>query len=103
MRNYLHSFGILITISSSSYYYYAVFNAPCVGHKDDESHDCLQVTFCVVDINMCSARLFNIACREIIFSFINHLTFRIPLAEWLACWTQAQKGPGSNHSRDAVW
>ena len=24
------------------------------------------------------------------------------LAEWLACWTQAQKGPGSNHSRDAV-
>jgi len=25
------------------------------------------------------------------------------VAEWLACWTQAQKGPGSNHSRDAVW
>jgi len=24
------------------------------------------------------------------------------LAEWLACWTQAQKGPGSNRSRDAV-
>jgi len=23
-------------------------------------------------------------------------------AEWLACWTQAQKGPGSNRSRDAV-
>ena len=22
--------------------------------------------------------------------------------EWLACWTQAQKGPGSNRSRDAV-
>ena len=22
--------------------------------------------------------------------------------EWLACWTQAQKGLGSNHSRDAV-
>jgi len=21
---------------------------------------------------------------------------------WLACWTQAQKGPGSNRSRDAV-
>jgi len=21
----------------SSYYYYAAFNAPCVGHKDDES------------------------------------------------------------------
>jgi len=24
------------------------------------------------------------------------------VAEWLACWTQAQKVPGSNHSRDAV-
>jgi len=25
-----------------------------------------------------------------------------PVAEWLACWTQAQKGPGSNRSRAAV-
>jgi len=24
------------------------------------------------------------------------------VAEWLAFWTQAQKGPGSNRSRDAV-
>jgi len=24
------------------------------------------------------------------------------VAEWLACWTQAQKGPGSNSSRNAV-
>ena len=24
------------------------------------------------------------------------------VAEWLARWTQAQKGPGSNRSRDAV-
>jgi len=24
------------------------------------------------------------------------------VAEWLACWTQAQKGPGSNRTRDAV-
>jgi len=24
------------------------------------------------------------------------------VAEWLACWTQAQKGPASNCSRDAV-
>ena len=24
------------------------------------------------------------------------------VAEWLACWTQAQKGLGSNHCRDAV-
>ena len=24
------------------------------------------------------------------------------VAEWLGCWTQAQKGPGSNRSRDAV-
>ena len=25
-----------------------------------------------------------------------------PVAEWLACWTQAQKGPGSNRNRHAV-
>ena len=24
------------------------------------------------------------------------------VAEWLACWTQARKGLGSNRSRDAV-
>ena len=24
------------------------------------------------------------------------------VAEWLACWTQAQKDPGSNRSRDTV-
>ena len=24
------------------------------------------------------------------------------VAEWLVCWTQAQKGPGTNRSRDAV-
>jgi len=24
------------------------------------------------------------------------------VAEWLACWTQAQEGLGSNRSRDAV-
>ena len=27
---------------------------------------------------------------------------RDSVAEWLACWTQAQKGPGSNRNRDAV-
>jgi len=25
------------------------------------------------------------------------------VAEWIECWTQAQKGLGSNRSRDAVW
>jgi len=24
------------------------------------------------------------------------------VAEWLACWTEVQKGPSSNHSCDAV-
>ena len=34
-----------------------------------------------------------------------HLIFtahRPQAAEWLACWTQALKGPGSNRSRDVV-
>jgi len=37
-------------------------------------------------------------------SFIHPSPFllRASVAEWLACWTQAQKGPGSNRSRDAV-
>ena len=26
-----------------------------------------------------------------------------PVAEWLACWTQAHNGLGSTRSRDAVW
>ena len=26
----------------------------------------------------------------------------VSVAEWLACWHQAQKGPGSNRSGDAV-
>jgi len=36
------------------------------------------------------------------------ISYRYPIvtggsvAEWIACWTQAQKGPGSNRSRDAV-
>ena len=35
-----------------------------------------------------------------------HLSVFLPhasssVAEWLACWTQAQKGPGSNRSPDA--
>ena len=28
---------IVVSRVFSSYYYYAAFNAPCVGHKDDES------------------------------------------------------------------
>jgi len=31
-----------------------------------------------------------------------HLSMGGSVAEWLACWTQAQKGPGSNRSRDTV-
>ena len=27
---------------------------------------------------------------------------RLTIAGWLACWTQAQKGPGSNRSRNDV-
>ena len=41
---------------------------------------------------------------------VNKLTYILAVSkfiylhtcEWLACWTQAQKGPGSNRSRDAV-
>ena len=33
---------------------------------------------------------------------LSEFYLRDSVAEWLACWTQAQKGPGSNRSRDAV-
>jgi len=38
------------------------------------------------------------------FSYCSVLLKGGSVAEWLACWTQAQKGPGlgSNRSRDAV-
>jgi len=29
-------------------------------------------------------------------------SWRYTVAEWLACWTRVQKGPGSSRSRDAV-
>ena len=34
--------------------------------------------------------------------FVKVLALDGSVAEWLACWTQAQKGPGSNRSRDVV-
>ena len=33
---------------------------------------------------------------------LNGCVCHYSVAEWLACWTQAQYGPDSNHSRDAV-
>ena len=38
---------------------------------------------------------------KLAFVFVSH-KIGGSVAEWLACWTQAQKGPGSNRSRDAV-
>jgi len=46
----------------------------------------------------------------VVFRMIESVGILVPIvrhgdgsvAEWLACWTQAQKGPGSNRSRDAV-
>jgi len=38
----------------------------------------------------------------IVCLFLFYSLRRGSVAEWLACWTQAQKGLGSNRSRDAV-
>jgi len=50
-----------------------------------------------------------IKCPSSSFFYLRHfnidyftLYWGSSVAEWLACWTQAQKGPGSNRSRDAV-
>jgi len=44
------------------------------------------------------------ACCELLFFVYLTLPWLHggSVAEWLACWTQAQKGPGSNRSRDAA-
>jgi len=42
----------------------------------------------------CFFLFFNDSCQPVGFGG--------SIAEWLACWTQAQKGLGSNRSRDAV-
>jgi len=40
---------------------------------------------------------------SVLFSIFDHVILcRGSVAEWLRCWTQAQNGLGSNHSRDAV-
>ena len=39
--------------------------------------------------------------RDVCSSY-NKRTMGGSVAEWSACWTQAQKGPGSNRNRDAV-
>jgi len=39
---------------------------------------------------------------QAMFIWNNNNNITYALAEWLAFWTQAQKGPGSNRSRDAV-
>jgi len=36
------------------------------------------------------------------YPFIDPATHDDSVAEWLACWTQSQKGRSSNRSRDAV-
>jgi len=44
---------------------------------------------------------FYAALQELTYKAIINITGG-SVAEWLACWSQAQKGPGSNRSRDAV-
>jgi len=53
-----------------------------------------------------SAKFSGRTLPHAVFAIFVHVTDDdIPggsVAEWLACWTPAQKGPGSNHSLDAV-
>jgi len=54
----------------------------------------------------CASDLFT-ALNRILSNYIGLLFDCYPItdglmAEWLACWTQAQKAVGSNRSRDAV-
>ena len=44
----------------------------------------------------------ELSCSIRKFTYL-HKYYGGSVAEWLACWTQAQKGPGSNCIRHAVW
>ena len=48
----------------------------------------------------CSAAATGTRLRHILYAASDWLGGSV--AEWLACWTQAQKGLGSNRSREAV-
>jgi len=45
---------------------------------------------------------FTMPYRTIVLGWLKYSKMGGSVAEWLAYWTQAQKGPGSNRSRDAV-
>ena len=46
----------------------------------------------------------NLVCSGVYYPhlLLVHTVKGSSVAEWLACWTQVQKGPGSNRSHDAV-
>ena len=57
------------------------------------------------DAMRCSFLGDGLGDRAAILGYLNPCALKImggSVAEWLACLTQAQKGPGSNRSRDAV-
>jgi len=75
-------------------------NSPTVELVDTLSTDAI-----VYRLSVCGSRA---ACWNCLCLFAcMDIRYFLPVeggsvAEWLACWTQAQKGPGWNCSRDAV-
>jgi len=52
--------------------------------------------------NQCASNGFISAQNHCCINNPTHTQEGGSIAKWLACWTQAQKGLGSNHSRDTV-
>jgi len=76
-------------------------------YKRDAFTLCFGVRAILADSDMCarpaishSSCCHQMACFKAKMRQIRFL--RRGVAEWLACWTQAQKGLGSNRSRDAA-
>jgi len=59
---------------------------------------CLLCTFSSLPV----FKYFLYACSSIHFTVFTIAIGWLAIAKWLACWTQARKGPVSNRSRDAV-
>jgi len=55
-----------------------------------------------VDARAVAAAKLVLAARPVCWKIHTHTHTGGSVAEWSACWTQAQNGPGSNRSRDAV-
>jgi len=83
-------------IGKEYFYEASPFDEPCNTHEQCSPSGLLWCDTSSVSTGECKAR-YLYHHRHIYSGY--HTTMSGSVAKWLACWTQAQKGPGSNRSR----